>query len=605
MNPGITTFAESGITTFAESEPCRYTTTFAESEPCRYTTTFVTCFMNIYETTIDHRTLDWRIDQFRDIARSGIPICLYGCERTTPFLHEFAQPYPNIKIMDLGRPYTDLPIHSACFADDLSLPDCRNDAKDTREYMALMHAKIEFVQHAVQQNPWQTANFAWIDFSMAYMFKRRAGSIQGLVNIAKYDFPTTFFTIPGCWDRVHPDAVDRVLNAIHWRFCGTFFMGDAASITQFYDLYMAKYPEFLEKYKKLVWEVNFWAYLEGVCGWTPAWYSSDHNDRIIEMSADLFSRPLAPVAEIAEYDYPYLDPYIPTSAAYLFHEGKHILNTRYVNYWCYPNGCYLFHDKRGIIGNRNLVCYLSNENDEGILQPIEGSFREMDADSVDLAKREETCFSEGLEDIRLFTDTDSGTVKFIATNVNYSETGRCSIMVGDYDLVNNKYSDCRMIKPPGESWLEKNWIPLSNGQFIYKWSPMEIGHIDPDESRLIIDTTHEIQNLYFHKVRGSTTFVPVDGGGLLGVVHFSEDHSPRHYYHMLVLLEKETYKPLKCSRIFHFESLSVEFCIGFAILGGKYHFWISRFDRDPALFIVDLNDDRLQLNSDIVRPYGM
>jgi hypothetical protein len=345
--------------------------------------------------------------------------------------------------------------------------------------------------------------------------------------------------------------------------------------------------------------VNFWAYLEGICGWSPAWYSSDHNDRIIEMSADLFSRPLAPVAEIAEYDYPYLDPYIPTSAAYLFHEGRHILNTRFVNYWCYPNGCYLFHDKRGVIGNRNLVCYLTDENAEGVMQPIDGTFREMDADSVDLVKRDEQCFSEGLEDIRLFTDTDSGTVKFIATNVNYSETGRCSIMVGDYDLERNRYSNCRMIKPPGESWLEKNWIPLNNGQFIYKWSPMEIGHIDPDESRLIIDRVYPIDHLYFHKVRGSTTFVPVNDG-LLGVVHFSEDHSPRHYFHMLVLLEKETYRPLKYSRTFHFESLSVEFCIGFAILGGKYHFWISRFDRDPALFIVDSDDDWVQLNCDII-----
>jgi hypothetical protein len=103
----------------------------------------------------------------------------------------------------------------------------------------------------------------------------------------------------------------------------------------------------------------------------------------------------------------------------------------------------------------------------------------------------------------------------------------------------------------------------------------------------------------FSRLRGSTTFVDaplnilpeelrdgeegIRGKYLVGLVHFSEEHSPRHYYHLLVLLEKDTMKPVRYSKTFYFEKLSIEFCIGMAVCsdGEKYVFWISRFDRDP------------------------
>ena len=80
---------------------------------------------------------------------------------------------------------------------------------------------------------------------------------------------------------------------------------------------------------------------------------------------------------------------------------------------------------------------------------------------------------------------------------------------------------------------------------------------------------------------------------VIGLVHFSEEHSPRHYYHLLVLLEKQTLKPVRYSKIFYFERLSIEFCIGMGIrneasVGYSYLFWISRFDRDPICIEVKM-----------------
>ena len=68
------------------------------------------------------------------------------------------------------------------------------------------------------------------------------------------------------------------------------------------------------------------------------------------------------------------------------------------------------------------------------------------------------------------------------------------------------------------------------------------------------------------------------------IIYFSEEKHPRHYFHILVLLDKE-FKPLKYSNNFYFNNLSIEFCIGFDQKDDDYYFWISNFDRDPELII--------------------
>jgi hypothetical protein len=76
-----------------------------------------------------------------------------------------------------------------------------------------------------------------------------------------------------------------------------------------------------------------------------------------------------------------------------------------------------------------------------------------------------------------------------------------------------------------------------------------------------------------------------DGRHLVGVVHFSEDGSPRRYYHALVALDAITLFPVGRSSVFFFDAIGIEFCTGFEVregaVGGEYSFWISRFDRDP------------------------
>jgi uncharacterized metal-binding protein len=55
----------------------------------------------------------------------------------------------------------------------------------------------------------------------------------------------------------------------------------------------------------------------------------------------------------------------------------------------------------------------------------------------------------------------------------------------------------------------------------------------------------------------------------------------------LVILDKTTLLPVKYSEYFVFRKVSVEFCIGFTVEGSRYRFWISNFDRDPEVILID------------------
>ena len=251
--------------------------------------TFVTCFVNIYENEpYQHKNAQWRIEQFEHIASTGVQICVYGDETTTPFLLESIQKFPNVKFLTMDIPYKETEIYKACLNPDLTLPERRFHEKDTVEYMGLMNTKIEFVNDAIQKNPFQSRIFAWMDFSMSYIFNNKEESLKYLKELTEKNWVESFMAVPGCWQPIPPNNCGAIINNIHWRFCGTFFIGDIDSMLEFIKIYREHFPLFLEEQKKLVWEVNIWAWLEANTEWKHQWYDSDHNDRIIKIPDTFF-----------------------------------------------------------------------------------------------------------------------------------------------------------------------------------------------------------------------------------------------------------------------------------------------------------------------------
>ena len=617
-------------------------------------TTFVTAFMNIYPKDDPYAGKDirWRFDRFFKLVETGIQICVYVDESGEELLQQCVELFPDtIRIMRVMNIY-DTRIHKLCEQyDSINLPQFRNKPKDTYEYMVLMNSKIEFMYDTIQKNPWNSTHFAWIDFNVAHVFKNIPETQEYLKLIGNSRITREFLLIPGCWYSLLPDSSDEViqksvLDTIHWRFCGGFFIGDRQSIVQFYDLYQEYFPGFLFQYRQLTWEVNFWAWLEWkIPDWNPTWFLADHDDSIVRMPYEYLSLCLAKDTEsyqLQVYDYPIIESFRPMSASVTVLSNGYLgLNTRYVNYTLTATGSYIFHHPDRVIITKNIFSYLDHN-----MIPL--SFTEID-NPYELTSHD--CLFHGIEDIRIWTNfsgsnatfevssEEAGSplpeneyMRFVGTSVNYSPSGKNRIIYGKYDIIQQRLVESKVIDPPTDTYCEKNWTPVvvtgENTRFVYKWYPMEIGTIDtetdvsaptslptslpnpPSEHRrcsrvetpkggsltdlqsygfasnsLQIDTTYSIVTPIFKKLRGSTYFREFlsDSRYLIGLLHFSEREWPRFYFHQLILLDKITLKPVRCTQPFSFQDrTSIEFCIGLYEDKDRYHFWTSYFDRDPA-----------------------
>ncbi len=168
----------------------------------------------------------------------------------------------------------------------LSLPIQRCQKKDTREFMLLMNAKAELLHRSIQQTPFQTQHYAWIDFGIGYIFKDWEANTKQLQRLATVEYKENCLVFPGCWQTGRDK--ENLWFRINWRFCGGFFLGDAGSLEHFYGLYKAHFREILEEFKHITWEVNIWHYFEVHYGWKPMWYAADHNDSILVVNEGCF-----------------------------------------------------------------------------------------------------------------------------------------------------------------------------------------------------------------------------------------------------------------------------------------------------------------------------
>lgn len=581
--------------------------------------TFVTSILNIYDEENEYtikKNIPWRVERFRELAQTGIQLCVYVSPEIEPLIRqieeEFSQNVKIMRVLKCKETMISQMLSDHC-PNGYRLPENRNPEKDNANYSIVINSKTEFMSHTIQQNPWDSTHFAWIDFNITYVFSKKDYTYEMLKWMGSQSYiKSKCFVNPGCWQKYNNTNSYEITDRIHWRFCGGFFLGDKDSILKFHELYLEYFPRFLRTYGVLVWEVNFWAWLETNSDWNPQWYLADHNDTIVnDIWAEIFTKALSSNnIEKITYDYPIISTYNASSASYLLilenNQPKHYLNTRYLNYLYHDLGYYQFYDQNAIIRNRN---YFS-ELDEHTLLPK--NYIEV-AETIDLPEYEHG--SRNIEDIRLYSY--NGKIKYIATTMGYYSTGGTRMIVGDYCInktengISVHYENSRLIHSPENQHCEKNWIPLviqnpnspyyNRELFIYRWSPLEIGELCESSEMLDLkiiarfDTSS--RNPFFWKMKGSTPFVDT-GEYLVGVVHFTEDTSPRHYFHMLVILDRMTLQPLRYSDPFCFEQVSIEFCIGFTIRDGQYLFWISRMDRDPIL--VKINMDKIPVYRNFV-----
>lgn len=487
------------------------------------------------------------------------------------------------------------------------LPFVRNSEKDTFEHVTLTQMKVEFLQKAIEMVGESAGIFAWIDPNICHLFPNPLSSINYLNYLSRQTFiDSPFIALPGCWDQ--KGSVD--FNNVCWRFCGSFLIGDAASIRGLNVIYKHFYPVLLKEKNTMTWEVNMWAQLEIEGVFTPVWYKANHDASIANIPTSLYSQNLSENDCVCiEYKYPEIPGFFPSSASHI--KGiAHILITRYVNYKIGPDGRYTIFHPQGQLRTMNLLSTLSDD-----LTMIEDSHF-IDENAIGIPTYMEGRYA-GLEDVRLFGALDGG-IGFVASSASYTPNNSIRVVRGTVQSEVRGKGKTSFVKgvvlqPPDGVYTpcEKNWIPLDKPDcYIYRWHPYEIVHVDGEKTMVI--SSKVISNTLFENVRGST--VPIWSemdSCYICLVHWSKEPTKvlekptkeptkvfetkvsetkvltkvssesLQYYHMLVKLDQE-YSVTSWSQPFHFTKIGIQYCLGFVLIDPTtYGFWFSENDGNP------------------------
>lgn len=246
--------------------------------------TFVTAYLKVYEEAFEiSRTFENRLKFFILLLDLGINICIFVEPELKNYFDELETKYNNLKVMKYIT-IEELELYqlgNEC-PESKNLPENRHCQKDTDKYMFLMLAKLEFLQKTIIENPYCTDYFCWFDFSLPYIFKDMDNTLLKIKHISNYPFKDTFIYVPGCWNW-KINNINCLKNVIVWRFCGGFLLGDKDTILDFYTKSDENFVHFLKESNTLVWEVNYWAWLEGNGLINPIWYLANHDDTIINI----------------------------------------------------------------------------------------------------------------------------------------------------------------------------------------------------------------------------------------------------------------------------------------------------------------------------------
>ncbi len=256
--------------------------------------TFVTGMFYLYEIDYDtvHKTIEKRIGYFEEFASAGLNICLYTDDVYIDRMKLLELKYSNVCVFNIHNIYQTnigkiLLEYEKNSGNQLKMPKNLNTLKDTREFMLAINLKTELTKYAIEQDCPNSNYYMWFDFSIGYIFKNRLVTLQYVKNIPMLEFKENFVYIPGCWnkdqDRYNKLIMndDYLINSIVWRFCGGIIFWDKDKLLNFCNVCESNFGEFLTRFDTLVWEVNYWTWIERENKFNIIWEYRDHNDLML------------------------------------------------------------------------------------------------------------------------------------------------------------------------------------------------------------------------------------------------------------------------------------------------------------------------------------
>jgi glycosyltransferase involved in cell wall biosynthesis len=191
----------------------------------------------------------------------------------------------------------------------------------------------------------------------------------------------------------------------------------------------------------------------------------------------------------------------------------------------------------------------------------------------------------GLEDVRLWCSPVDGQLHYNANRASPltkdGEGNRMHIEHGRIDLPERTTRDDGRLQYEHARDLEKNWVLFAKGTengtgdtlCVYNWSPLVIGDISEKSHTFTeIHRSTEVPR-FFSYVRGSTNGVAVTGKDgsdeMWFLCHVVSYEDRRFYYHLVVVLDRNTLAVKKYTSLFTFHAhAKVEYTLGFVATPG-------------------------------------
>ena len=154
---------------------------------------------------------------------------------------------------------------------DLKLPNCRNERKDTQQYLAVQNMKFYLVTDALHKHP-KYSSAAWLDSGIMMHAPNSEELYSQLLLRVSRSKPSHLF-IPGFHRMLGPQELH---NCPIWTFAGSFFVGDRQSLGEFKKESWDALLKCAEE-GRLTWELNIWHEVYQKAKWSHIFcHATDH-----------------------------------------------------------------------------------------------------------------------------------------------------------------------------------------------------------------------------------------------------------------------------------------------------------------------------------------
>lgn len=265
-----------------------------------------------------------------------------------------------------------------------------------------------------------------------------------------------------------------------------------------------------------------------------------------------------------------------------FHNNQLIVVTRYVNYYIDKEG---FYKSKALTGEYYILNSIETRNMCAIYDIVDNKLTLSKEFEVDYDTSTDG-FYRGIEDVRITSHNDA--VYFTGNRITQYPDLNITIEYGKLDVETGSLSST-LLDIENKSKIEKNWVLFPDGnkqRIIYKWHPLTICDIENPEFKkeelgtetVKIASTIETPPI-FKDVRGSTNGIVIDDE-IWFITHIVSYETKRHYYHMFVVLDKNSMQIKRYTRLCTFSAERIEYTLGFDYLVDKKEFIIGYSNND-------------------------